>query len=258
MTAVLLHGVPETGVIWNGVRAQLEGDGMATVALDLPGFGTPKPAGFGATKDEYTQWLVETLRGIDGPIDLVGHDWGAAIVLRAVTAFDVPVRSWAVDCASVMHREYVWHDMAQVWRTPGRGEEWMTAFVAAEGGTGGRPGEPGWMKSALLASCPTPADAAQIEANTDEEMGQCILALYRSATPNIFGDWGAELSRPAAIPGLVLRATADHSDDPARSAEMTAGLGARTAELEGLNHWWMMEDPTATVTALRAFWASLP
>ncbi|APU16669.1 MULTISPECIES: alpha/beta fold hydrolase [Actinoalloteichus] len=258
MTAVFLHGVPETGVIWNGVRARLADAGVPSVALDLPGFGAPRPAGFGATKDEYAQWLATELRGIDGPVDVVGHDWGAGIVLRVVTAFDVPVRSWAVDCASVTHRDVVWHDMAQIWRTPGRGEDWMAAFVAASADAGGRPGEPGWMKTALLASCPTPTDAAQIEKDIDDTMGESILALYRSATPNIFADWGAEMSRPTSAPGLVLRATADDSDDPARSREMALGLGARTAELAGLNHWWMMEGPDATVTALQSFWASLP
>ena len=55
MTVVFVHGVPETGAVWQGVRAHLDGD---TIAVDLPGFGTPRPAGFGATKDEYARWLL--------------------------------------------------------------------------------------------------------------------------------------------------------------------------------------------------------
>lgn len=67
MTIVFVHGVPETGVIWNGVRAHL-GDEKKSVALDLPGFGTSRPVGFGATKDEYAAWLADagTRRGVDG------------------------------------------------------------------------------------------------------------------------------------------------------------------------------------------------
>jgi pimeloyl-ACP methyl ester carboxylesterase len=128
MTAVFVHGVPEIGALWSGVRSHVDGD---TLAVDLPGFGTPRPAGFGATKDEYAQWLADELRGLEGPVDLVGHDWGAGLVLRVVTAHDVPVRSWAVDVAAVFHPDYVWHDIAKVWQTPRLGEERMVATLGA-------------------------------------------------------------------------------------------------------------------------------
>lgn len=258
MTVVLLHGVPETAVIWNGVRDRLEADGMTTVALDLPGFGAPSPTGFGATKDEYAAWLTDALSGVEGPVDIVGHDWGAGIALRAVTALDVPVRSWAIDGGSGCHPDFVWHDMAQVWQAPDRGEEWMAAFVAAAAEAGGQPGEPGWLKNALLASCPDAVDAARLHASIDDTMGECILALYRSAVPNLFADWGTELSSPPSAPGLILRATEDDFDDPVRSAEMAAMLGASTADLVGRNHWWMLEDPASAATTLRSFWSSLP
>ena len=250
MTVVFVHGVPETGAIWDGVRAHL-GDGTRTVALDLPGFGTPRPEGFCATKDEYAAWLADAVRGAGGPVDVVGHDWGSGIVLRMVTAFDVPVRSWVVESASVFHPDYVWHDLARTWQTPGRGEEWMTAFLA-----GGRDG-PGFLRSVIRAACANEADAAALEERQDETMGRCILDLYRSAQPNAFADWGSELSSPTRSRGLVLRATADPFDDPGASAEVAARLGARTDRLEGLGHWWMLEDPAASAAVLRSFWASL-
>ncbi|WP_328356144.1 alpha/beta hydrolase [Streptomyces sp. NBC_00445] len=92
-----------------------------STALDLPGFGVPRPAGFGATMDEYVRWLEQELRGIDGPIDLVGHDWGALLVARVATKSSVAVRSWAVDVASILHPAYVWHNQARLWQTPGAG-----------------------------------------------------------------------------------------------------------------------------------------
>lgn len=256
MTAVFLHGVPETRVIWNGVREQLADAGLESIGLNLPGFGTARPSGFGATKDDYAAWLAETLRGVGAPVDVVGHDWGAGIVLRTVTTFDVQVRSWAVDSGSGAHPDFVWHEMAQVWQTPDLGEEWMASIVAGEPDGTAAPGEPGWLKSALLAACPSPADAAHLQASIDDTMGGCILDLYRSASPNIFANWAAELTRPA--PGLVLRATADDSDDPIFSADVAARLGARTAELEGLGHWWMMQDPASAADTLRSFWETLP
>ena len=56
MPAVLVHGVPETARLWNSVRAHLQRKDVVTV--DLPGFGNPRPNGFGATMDDYAAWLI--------------------------------------------------------------------------------------------------------------------------------------------------------------------------------------------------------
>jgi pimeloyl-ACP methyl ester carboxylesterase len=245
MTVVFVHGVPETSALWKGVRAHLDGD---TIAVDLPGFGTPRPAGFGATKDEYAQWLADALRRLDRPVDLVGHDWGAGFVLRVATAHDVPLRSWAVDVGAVFHPDYVWHDLAQVWQTPGVGEERTAATVAA-----GPDARAGFMQAAGVPE----ADAPMVAAAYDATMGGCILDLYRSAVPNPYADWGRELARPAPAPGLLLQPTADPYDDPARSGEVAAAVGARTERLDGLGHWWMLQDPAAAAAALRSFWRAL-
>jgi pimeloyl-ACP methyl ester carboxylesterase len=45
---VFVHGVPETAALWDKVRAAI---GRDSVALSMPGFGTPRPVGFGATTD---------------------------------------------------------------------------------------------------------------------------------------------------------------------------------------------------------------
>jgi hypothetical protein len=53
------------------LRAHLD---VESVALGLPGIAGPLPAGFGATKDDYADWLRAALDHIGGPIDLIGHD----------------------------------------------------------------------------------------------------------------------------------------------------------------------------------------
>lgn len=78
MTAVFVHGVPETALLWDGVRARLDVD---SVAVALPGFGNPRPPGFAATKDAYAHWLADEIRRIGPPVDLVGHDWAALLTL---------------------------------------------------------------------------------------------------------------------------------------------------------------------------------
>ena len=83
MTAVFVHGVPETPAVWHGLLAAL--DRPDTVALSLPGFDSARPAGFGATMEEYAGWLEAQLERLDGPVDLVGHDWGGGFVVRVVS-----------------------------------------------------------------------------------------------------------------------------------------------------------------------------
>ena len=83
MPAVLVHGVPETAGVWDALRAELARDDV--VALRLPGFGCPWPDGFGATKEEYADWLVAEVAAVDGPVDLVGHDWGGAVSYTHLT-----------------------------------------------------------------------------------------------------------------------------------------------------------------------------
>jgi pimeloyl-ACP methyl ester carboxylesterase len=75
-----VHGVPETAAIWDTLRTHLDDE---SVDLSLPGFGCPRPTDLGATKDEYRQWLVDALAEFDEPVDLVGHDWGAALTYRS-------------------------------------------------------------------------------------------------------------------------------------------------------------------------------
>jgi pimeloyl-ACP methyl ester carboxylesterase len=93
MPAVLVHGVPDTAPMWNPMRAHLQRDDV--IALALPGFGTPTPAGFGATKESYADWLTEQLRTIGEPVDLVGHDWGGLLVQRVASMHPELIRTLA-------------------------------------------------------------------------------------------------------------------------------------------------------------------
>ena len=125
---VLVHGNPETAAIWDPLRAELGREDV--VALSPPGFGAPVPDGFVAHSDDYVAWLVAELEALTGPIDLHGHDWGGGHVMRLAATRPDLIRSWAADIAGCLHRDYVWHDMAQVWQTPGAGEAAVEGMVA--------------------------------------------------------------------------------------------------------------------------------
>jgi pimeloyl-ACP methyl ester carboxylesterase len=247
MPIVLVHGNPETDAIWDELRAHLGRNDV--IALSPPGFGAPVPEGFGATSDEYVAWLAAELEAIEGPIDLVGHDWGGGHVMRLVNTRPELVRSWTTDIAGAFDPDYVWHDFAQTWQTPGTGEAAVEQMIAT-------PTEQRAQQFEALGM--TKDVATRVAAAVDATMGRCILALYRSAAQPKLAEWGADLTKARSRPGLVIIATEDHFTGGEAPARRTAErAGAQVALLDGLGHWWMCQDPKRGVAAIRSFVDSL-
>jgi pimeloyl-ACP methyl ester carboxylesterase len=247
MTVVLVHGNPETDAIWDPLVDALERKDV--VRLSPPGFGAPLNDGFPATYLAYRDWLETQLEGVDEPIDLVGHDWGGGHVVNAMMHRPEVVRSWASDAVGLFDPEYVWHDLAQVWQTPGEGDQLVNTML---GGTvEDRAGQ--------MAALGIPIDiATSIATAQGPEMGRAILSLYRSARQPAMAEAGRALENAAARPGLSLLATEDPyigSDELRRRAADRAG--AHTEVLEDLGHWWMVQDPARGAAALRRFWDTL-
>jgi pimeloyl-ACP methyl ester carboxylesterase len=247
MTVVLVHGNPETDAIWGPLIDALGRTDV--VRLSPPGFGSPLPDDFPATYVAYRDWLEGELEGIGEPIDLVGHDWGGGHVVNVVTHRPELVRSWASDVVGIFDPDYVWHDLAQVWQTAGDGEQLVDTML---GGTVED-------RAARWAGLGIPSDiATSMAAAQGPEMGRAILLLYRSAAQPAIAEAGRALETAAAKPGLSILATEDTyvgSDAIRRRAAERAG--ARTEVLDGLGHWWMMEDPARGAAALTRFWATL-
>jgi pimeloyl-ACP methyl ester carboxylesterase len=246
MPAVFVHGNPETDAIWRPLLAALGRDDV--VCLSPPGFGAPLPAGFGATRGEYVDWLTGELRAIGEPVDLVGHDWGGGHVIGVVHTEPDLCRTWCTDIMGVFDPDYVWHDRAQIWQTPGAGEEAVAEMVAA----------PLADRAAMLESVGIVGGVAgEVAAAFNEDMGRAILALYRSAAQPVMAELGDELGR-ASGHGLVVLATEDHYTGGERLTRRAAErAGARLAVLDGLGHWWMLEDPARGAAVLREFWATV-
>src|SRR2546421_221110 len=232
MPAVFVHGVPETPAVWDPLLARL---GRAdVVAVRLPGFGRAKPEGFGATKEEYVAWLVAELErvGADGPVDVVGHDWGGGFVVRVMSTRPDLVRSWVCDAAGGGDVDFEWHEFAKIWQTPGAGEEFFEQQLA----------QPAEARGTVFEMFGVPPDSAKAMGGwADAEMAASILALYRSAV-DVGKEWGPDF-RDVPRPGLVLIPSEDPflSADGARAGAKRAG--AETADLDGLGHWWMLQDP---------------
>jgi pimeloyl-ACP methyl ester carboxylesterase len=240
MTVVLVHGVPETTAVWDALEPLL---GQPAVRLALPGFGNHRLDGFGSTMDDYLEWLRQELAGVEGPVDLVGHDWGV-LTTRLVTTEAGHVRSWVTDVVNTLDPAFEWHDFGKLWATPGEGEKFWDDLRADKEGA-----------AAVLASLGVAEEQALKFAEAlDEEMTDSILRLYRSATDIPF-DWGRG-KRPEE-PGLVLVGGADPFMSAARAEKIAGEMGVPVVTLDGGGHWWPLDSAEGAAGALKDFWAGL-
>ena len=247
MVAVLVHGVPETPRVWDGVRQHLSRTDIVTPPL--PGFGTDVPAGFTSSMDEYAAWLTSELEQIAtdaGPVDLVGHDWGGGFVLRVVSTRPDLVRSWVLDTGALADPDFEWHDFAKIWQTPGEGEAFFDGQLAAP--------VPDRAGAFIMFGVPEPAALAMAE-GIDQRMASSILALYRSATA-VQDEWGPDFA-DIPKPGLVLVPVNDPFLSAALAKRAGARAGAEVKELDGRGHWWMLEDPAGSAQVLESFWSAV-
>jgi pimeloyl-ACP methyl ester carboxylesterase len=242
MTIVLVHGNPEVSSIWDAMIAELGRDDVVT--LSPPGFGGAMPPGFGSTYPEYAQWLVGELAGIPGPVHLIGHDWGGVHVVFALLLDPGLAASVTTDIAGCFAPGYVWHDAARTWRTPGAGERAIADAAS-------RPVDD--IIDVYTALGMTPHAAAEC-ARAAGEMGPSILALYRSADESVLQRAGTEVAALEQRPDLhVIVPTGDPYTGGADRAAFTAqAWDATTHRLDGLGHWWMMEDPARAAEVVRA------
>lgn len=173
MPAVFVHGNPETTAIWQPLLVELKHLGNDdVVCLSPPGFGAPLPDGFGATLPEYRDWLIDELSVFDAPVDLVGHDLGGVHVLNVVLSRPDLVRSWVSDVLGIYDADYVWHELARRWQTPGVGE----ADIAHRFG-----GTVEERVAALAERGMGAAIASRVAEGQNEAMGRAVIAVYRSA-----------------------------------------------------------------------------
>jgi pimeloyl-ACP methyl ester carboxylesterase len=247
MPVVFVHGVPEAAAIWTPLLAELGRDDAIT--LSPPGFGAPVPDGFGATSDQYLAWLTGELAELTGPVDLIGHDWGAGHVSRVAATRPDLIRSWGIDLAGIFDPEYVWHDLAQAWQTPEVGEQTVSAMFS---------GSVDELAAGYVGLGMTPEAARACAEAGGPEMGRCILALYRSARQPALTEWGRQLDAAQRRPMLVINATEDgYVGGPELAHRNAERFGAQEVVLDGLGHWWMLQDPARGAAALAGFLGGL-
>jgi pimeloyl-ACP methyl ester carboxylesterase len=237
MPAYLIHGVPDSPVVWDPIRAALRRTDVETPTL--PGFGTALPAGFGATCDEYAAWLIADIARCGAPVDLVGHDWGGLLALRIASVRPDLVRTLATG-SGPLDVEYRWHDTAVAWQTRAVGEQLMTMFggeLAIEG---------------LVAGGVPRANAEATVARVDERMKDAILRLYRSAV-DVNPRW-APATAGIRCPSLVVWPVDDPFVERRFGVRLAERIHATLLEVDG-GHWWPLTHPTKVAAALEQLWS---
>lgn len=240
MPAFFVHGVPDTHRLWDDVRANISRqDG---IAIDLPGFSSPIPSGFNSAKEEYVDWVIAQVEDVGEPVDIVGHDWGSLITLRVASLRPDLIRTWTAGGGAI-HPDYVWHDMARMWQTPGVGEQVMQGMTgdALKAGLAG-----GGVPEKALDSM-----AAQI----DDTMKDAILRLYRSAV-TVGTEWYPGLDNIPAN-GLLIWGADDPYMHVANAEAMAKKIGARLVSLPDTGHWWPVQRPEEAAKLLEKHWASV-
>ena len=85
---VLVHGAWHGSWAWDPVRPGLEEAGYAVHAVDLPSHGADT-GGLGGLRDDVAV-VRDVLKGVTGPVVLVGHSYGGTVISEAaVGAADV-------------------------------------------------------------------------------------------------------------------------------------------------------------------------
>jgi pimeloyl-ACP methyl ester carboxylesterase len=121
---LLVHGYPESSYMWRHAMAALAGAGWHAIAPDLPGYGDSEPDPPG-TWERHVEALerFRSALGLDDVV-LVVHDWGVMVGLRWACDHPGAARALVISDGGFF-ADRVWHDMANLMRTPGEGERMM-------------------------------------------------------------------------------------------------------------------------------------
>ena len=241
---LFVHGVPDTPFLWQPLIKALALKPDQWIAPALPGFGCPVPDGFKCTKEAYADWLVAQMEAVGEPVNIVGHDWGALLTLRACSMRPDLVESWCVTNA-VIDSQYSGHRMAMMWATPLLGELVMMGMRNETK-----------LQAALVEGGMPPAMAAHEAPLVDKTMRQSILKLYRSARGlRISGDWEDDLANLPSKGQLYWG-----ENDPFVGLPVAQRFAKRwdvPLHVEhDAGHWACAEHPGSFALVLKEFWAT--
>jgi pimeloyl-ACP methyl ester carboxylesterase len=230
-TVVLEHGAWANSASWNGVVQRLQADGYT---VDVP----PNPLQGLAYDPAY---LADFLQTITGPIILVGHSYGGAVITNAATGNSQVKALVYVDAFIPEQGQTIGELVTMV---PG------SCVVAADPTTifnlAPFPGAPAgvfdaYIKQSLFPSCIAnglPRSEADVLAATQEPLSTIALN-QKSGVPA----W-------KTIPSWAVVGTADHAIPPAELIAMAHAANARITLVPGAPHVSMISNPGVVTSVI--------
>ena len=296
-TVVCVSGWPELASSWRPQVEHLAGNGYRVAALDVRGYGGS------SAPPEIERYTLRELAGDvaavaaaldDGPVVLVGHDWGAPIVwnaairhpdrVRAVAGLSVPYTpAIGISLPALFDQLYADRFFYMLhFQEPGVAEaefaeDLRGALKASYFALSGDAPAGSWAPdaprgAAFLPLLPAPP-AGPLRFLTDDELDAITATFERTGMTGAFNRY-----RAAALDGDgdadIIGATVDQpscfiagSLDPVREmlpgGDLYADPGAGCSDfrgatiIEGVGHWVQREAPVEVAAALEAFLASL-
>jgi pimeloyl-ACP methyl ester carboxylesterase len=190
---LLIHGVPESSMLWKHLIPEISSLGFRAVAPDLPGFGQSDRFNSECIWQNYLHFIDEFKKalGMD-TVHLVVHDWGGLIGLRWACDHPEKVESLIISDTSLIPG-YKWHPLARKWRTPGVGEEVMKAMANKQA----------WMENMKKEIPSVDEDILEdfYSIFHTEKTRSVVLELYRSANAALIEPYQelAKIKKPVTI-----------------------------------------------------------
>lgn len=251
-TVLFLHGNPDNRHMWDGIIKRLQSS-YRCVAPDLPGFGdsiAPYKLDLSLpARAQYVDGVLSRL-GVEGTIFVVVHDHGGPFGLT--WAIENPHRvAGLVIINTIYHRDYQWHLIGRLWRTPVIGELTMALgripVLSRAVLTRGMRRSSRGLTSAYVRS---------VYERYRSHTRQMALHLYRQTDPEIFAGWDDRLLRLVRVlPTLVLWGENDPFI-PITFAEQLGENGATVKIYSQYGHWLPVEAPELIAGKLTEFFST--
>lgn len=231
---LFLHGIPDSGSVWNDVTHALRSS-VRCIVPDLPGFGlSGVPAGFKVSLDDMADFVEAflTAAGIAEPINLVVHDIGGPFGLAWAVRHPDKVRSIAI-MNTIFHSEYNWHRYGRICRTPILGE--LLQLLTTQSGLARS------LRSNSGLTKPSRDHIQDTYRSFTKPVRKMVLRLYRGLDPRVFQAWDKRLrALTARVPTLVLWG----DRDTYIASQYADRFGATTVRhFPNAGHWLMVECP---------------
>ncbi|GGW14080.1 alpha/beta hydrolase [Streptomyces capoamus] len=226
-TVVLVHGAFADAAAWSGVIAELQADGIPVIAPPNPLRGLTADAAY----------VASVAAQIDGPVILVGHSYGGALITVAGTTENV--------VGLVYVAAYVLDEGESLGELQGRFplsplvsslKEW--AYPVADG-------EP-----AVEVTIAEDAFPSVFAADLPAEVTQVLAAAQRPLATAAFEEKAAAAAWRTK-PSWALVAAADNAINPDVERFGAQRAGATITEVEGASHAVAVSQPKAVADLIR-------